>query len=60
MLEMLESLGVEEVKKKTKKKNRKRSSTVLRDLLLIIGNQMKVSLAKIRKSPFFGILTRIR
>ena len=47
LLEMFESLGVEEVKQ-----FRKRSSTVLTDLLLIIGNQMKISLQdKIRKFP---------
>ena len=53
LLEMLESLAVEEVKQ-----FRKRSGTALRDLLLTIGNQIKVGLLdKIRKSPFFGILT---
>ena len=53
MLEMLESLGVEEVKI-----FRERSSTVLTDLLLTIGNQIKIGLLdKIRKSEFFGILT---
>ena len=35
MLEMVESLGVDEVKKL-----RRRSSTVLRDFLLTIGNQI--------------------
>ena len=53
LLEMLESLGEEEVKQ-----IRERSSTVLRDLLLTIVNQIKIGqLDKIRKSPFFGILT---
>ena len=53
MLEMLESFGVEEVKQ-----FRKRSSAVLRQLLLVIGNQIKIGLLdKIQKSPFFGILT---
>ena len=53
MLEMLESRGVEEVKI-----FRERSSTVLTDLLLTIGNQIKIGLLdKIRKSEFFGILT---
>ena len=53
MLEMVESLGVDEVKK-----FRRRSSTVLRDFLLTIGNQIKIGLLdKIRKSEFFGILT---
>ena len=53
MLEMLESCGVEEVKI-----FRERSSTVLTDLLLTIGNQIKIGLLdKIRKSPLFGILT---
>ena len=50
---MLESLGEEEVKQ-----IRERSSTVLRDLLLTIVNQIKIGLLdKIRKSSFFGILT---
>ena len=53
MLEMLESLGVEEVKI-----FRERSSTVLTDLLLTIGNQIRIGLLdKIRKSPLLGILT---
>ena len=53
MLEMVESLGVDEVKR-----FRRRSSTVLRNLLLTIGNQIKIGLLdKIRKSQFFGILT---
>ena len=39
MLEMLESRGVEEVKI-----FRERSSTVLTDLLLTIGNQIKIGL----------------
>ena len=54
LLEMLESLGVEEVKQL-----RKHSNTVLlKDLILAIGNQIEISfLNKIRKSPFFGILT---
>ena len=50
---MLESFGVEEVKQ-----FRKRSIAVLRQLLLVIGNQIKIGLLdKIQKSPFFGILT---
>ena len=50
---MFESLGVDEVKK-----FRRRSSRVLRDLLLTIGNQIKVGLLdKIPKYQFFGILT---
>ena len=53
MLEILESLGVKEVKQ-----FKKRSSTVLRDLLLTNGNQIKkVLLDKIRKVPFFRLLT---
>ena len=47
---MLESLGVEEVKQ-----FRKRWSTVLRYLLLTIGNQIKIVLLdETRKLPFFG------
>ena len=54
MLEMLESLGVEEVKQ-----FRKRSSTVFRDLLLTIGNQIKIGLLdKIRKSPLLWYIYR--
>ena len=50
---MLESFGVEEVKQ-----FRKRLSAVLRQLLLVIGNQIKIGLLdKTQKSPFFGILT---
>ena len=53
MLELLESLGVEEVSQ-----FRKRSSRVLRELLLSIANQIKEDLlTKIKASPFFGILT---
>ena len=53
MLELLESLGVEEVSQ-----FRKRSSRVLRELLLSIANQIKEDLLiKIKASPFFGILT---
>ena len=53
MLEMVEYLGEDEVKK-----FRRCSSTVLRDFLLTIGNQIKIGLLdKIRKSEFFGILT---
>ena len=53
MFELLESLGAEEVKQ-----FRKCSSTVLEDLLLTIGNQIKIGLPdKIWKSPFFGIFT---
>ena len=49
---MLESSGVEVMKK-----FRKRSSTVYRDLLLTIGNQIKYGLLdNIRKSPFVDIL----
>ena len=50
MLEMLKSLDVEEVKQ-----FRKHSSTILRDLLLTIGNKEK--LVSWIRSPFFGILT---
>ena len=54
MLEMLESLGVEEVKQ-----FRKRSSTVFRDLLLTIGNQIKIGLLdKIRKLPLLWYIYR--
>ena len=50
---MLKSLVVEEVKQ-----FRKCSRTVLKDLLLTFGNQIKIGLLdKIWKSPFFGILT---
>ena len=36
----------------------KRSSTVLRKLLILIGDQVKEDLlGKIKKSPFFGLLT---
>ena len=53
MLELLESLGVEEVSQ-----FRKRSSRVLRELLLSIANQIKEDLlTKIKASRFFGILT---
>ena len=53
MLELLESLGVEEVSQ-----CRKRSSRALRELLLSIANQIKEDLlTKIKASPFFGILT---
>ena len=53
MLELLESLGVEEASQ-----FRKRSSRVLRELLLSIANQIKEDLlTKIKASPFFGILT---
>ena len=53
MLELFESLGVEEVSQ-----FRKRSSRVLRELLLSIANQIKEDLlTKIKAFPFFGILT---
>ena len=53
LLELLESLGVDEVPQFSKG-----SSTVIRELLLIIGNQMKEDLLeKIKKVYFFGILT---
>ena len=52
LLELLESLGVDEVAQFSM-----RSNTVLRELLLIIGNQVKEDLLeKIKRSPFFGIL----
>ena len=54
LLELLESLWVEEVATFSKK----RSSRVLGGLLLILGSQVKVNLLKrIKKFPFFGILT---
>ena len=53
LLELFESLGVEEVAH-----FKKQSSTVLRELLLILGNQVKENLLKrIKKSLFFDILT---
>ena len=55
LLELLESPGVDEVAQFSK-----RSSTVLRELLLIIGNQMKEDLlGKIKKSPFLVYLRRM-
>ena len=53
LLALVESLGVDDMSQFTK-----RSNTVLRELLLIIGNQVKEDLVKkIKTSPFFGILT---
>ena len=53
LLELVESLGVEEVAH-----FKKQSSTVLRELLLILGSQVKENLLKrIKKSLFFDILT---
>ena len=53
LLELVESLGVEEVVHFSK-----RSSTVLRKLLILIGDQVNEDLlGKIKKSPFFGLLT---
>ena len=52
LLELVESLGVEEVVHFSK-----RSSTV-RKLLILIDDQVKEDLlGKIKKSPFFGLLT---
>ena len=52
ILELVKCLGVEKVEH-----FKKRSSRVLRELLLILGNQVKENLLKrIKKSAFFGIL----
>ena len=53
LLRLAESFGVEEVAT-----FKKRSNRVLKELLLILGSQVKEYLLKrIKTSPFFGILT---